>query len=44
MEVLKSIVNDFTTYLAFKLVDGDNVFIYDNGNTKIVKFAEFLSK
>lgn len=44
MELIKSIVNDYTTYLAFKLINDDNVFIYDNGLTKIVNITEFLSK
>lgn len=42
MELLNCIVNDFTTHFAYKLIGGNNVFIYNNGSTRLITLEQYL--
>ncbi|MVX63725.1 hypothetical protein GKZ28_08450 [Clostridium chromiireducens] len=44
MELVNCIVNTYTTHYAFRLIDGDDVFIYDNGHTRVTTYEQYLKE
>ena len=44
LELLKCIVNDYTTHFAYKLLDGDQVFVYDSGQKSIMSYEQYISE
>lgn len=42
MELINSVINDYTTYFAYRLIGGNRVFVYDNGHKQILSLEQYL--